>query len=136
MSREIKDLTPDTQAKCKKFIERCKSEGIDVLITCTYRSVEEQNKLYAIGRTIEGKKVTNATGGSSCHQYRCAFDFVPIKNGKAQWANEAIIDKCGSIGESCGLEWAGRWTRFKEKLHLQNTQGLTMADLKKGKTLA
>jgi DNA-directed RNA polymerase sigma subunit (sigma70/sigma32) len=39
------------------------------------------------------------------------------------------------IGESLGLEWAGRWISFTERAHLQYTGGLKLADFQKGKTL-
>lgn len=44
-------------------------------ITCTYRSKEEQNQLFAQGRTAKGKKVTNAKGGQSAHNYLPSFAF-------------------------------------------------------------
>lgn len=38
------------------------------------RTIEQQNKLYAQGRTAPGSKVTNARGGSSYHNYGLAID--------------------------------------------------------------
>jgi peptidoglycan LD-endopeptidase CwlK len=69
------------------------------------------------------------------HNYRVAFDFVPIVKGKANWSDPGLFEMCGSIAESCGLEWAGRWKRFKELAHCQFTGGMTISDFKKGKTL-
>jgi len=46
-----------------------------------------------------------------------------------------LFTKCGEIAESVGLEWAGRWTKFKEMAHCQYTGGLTLADFQAGKTL-
>ena len=128
-SRDIADLRPDVQAKARAFLSKCAEEGIDVLITSTYRDHASQDALYAQGRTIQGKKVTNAKAGQSFHNYRVAFDFCPILNGKCQWADVELFTMCGEIGESVGLEWAGRWTRFKELAHLQQP-GLSIADLK------
>ena len=48
--------------------------GVTVKIICGTRTIKEQNELYAIGRTKAGKKVTNAKGGSSFHNYGIAFD--------------------------------------------------------------
>lgn len=121
-SRNIDDLLPEVAEKCRLFLERCAEAGIDVIITSTYRDMESQAKLYAQGRTLPGGVVTNAKAGESFHNYRCAFDFVPIVNGKAQWNDLELIKKCGVIGESCGLQWAGRWTSFKEYLHLQHSE--------------
>lgn len=134
-SRNINDLHPKVTAMCSEFINRCKAEGIDVIITSTYRDAESQNELYAQGRTKPGKKVTNAKAGQSFHNWRVAFDFCPIVNGKCQWNDTALFTRCGEIGESVGLEWAGRWQRFKELAHFQYTGGLRLADFQAGKTL-
>lgn len=134
-SRELKDLHPRVAALCQQFIDQCKAQGIDILITSTYRDAESQNALYAQGRTVPGRIVTNAKAGQSWHNWRCAFDFVPIVNGKAQWNDVATFERCGKIAESIGLEWAGRWTRFRELAHCQYTGGLTLADFQAGKTL-
>jgi len=135
-SRDLKDLHPKVAALCSTFVVKCKDAGIDVLITSTYRDAESQNALYAQGRTTPGAKVTNAKAGQSWHNWRCAFDFVPIVNGKAQWNDTATFEKCGQIAEAIGLEWAGRWKTFKELAHCQYTGGLTLADFQSGKTLA
>lgn len=134
-SRDIKELHPKVASMAALFINKCKEKGIDILITSTYRDNESQNSLYAQGRTTAGKKVTNARAGQSFHNYRLAFDFVPIVNGKADWNNLKTFQKCGEIAESIGLEWAGRWKSFKELAHCQFTNGLTIADLQKGKSL-
>lgn len=134
-SRDLNELNPKVKVKVEAFIASCKKAGIDVLITSTYRDGESQNALYAQGRTKAGKIVTNAKAGDSWHNWRCAVDFVPIVNGKAAWNDTALFTKCGEIAESCGLEWAGRWKRFKELAHLQYTGGLSLADFKAGKQL-
>jgi len=134
-SRNLSDLHPKVKTLCEQFIASCAKQNIDVLITSTYRDAESQNALYAQGRTLLGKKVTNAKGGQSFHNWRVAFDFVPIVNGKAMWADTALFTKCGEIAESVGLEWAGRWKTFKELAHCQQTFGLTLADFQAGKTI-
>jgi len=134
-SRDLKDLLPIVSAKCDAFIAECKRQGIDVLITSTLRDNESQDALYAQGRTTAGNIVTNAKGGQSFHNYGCAFDFVPLVNGKAQWNDSKLFERCGVIAESCGLEWAGRWKSFKELAHCQYTGGLTLKDLQAGKAI-
>lgn len=129
-SRNIDDLLPTVAAKCRAFIAACKAQGIDILITSTYRDFESQNALYAQGRTTAGAKVTNARGGQSYHNFRVAFDFVPLVHGKAQWSDLATFARCGKIGESVGLEWAGRWKSFKEMAHMQDTGGKTLLQLR------
>lgn len=134
-SRNIGDLHPRVADLCRQFIERCHEVGVDVVVISTFRDVECQAALYAQGRTAPGHVVTNAKPGQSYHNYRVAFDFVPLVYGKIQWENEALFEKCGLIAEGVGLEWAGRWVGFKEQDHCQFTGGLKLADFQAGKTL-
>lgn len=135
-SRKITDLHPKVAMLCQQFIDNCAKNGIDIIITSTYRDDESQTALYAQGRSTPGKKVTNAKAGQSFHNYRIAFDFCPVVNGKAQWNNAATFTKCGEIAEQIGLEWAGRWKSFKELAHCQFTGGLTLKDLQAGKKIS
>jgi peptidoglycan L-alanyl-D-glutamate endopeptidase CwlK len=134
-SRKLEDLHPKVKLLCERFVASCAKQNIDVLITSTYRDGESQNALYAQGRTAPGKIVTKAKAGQSFHNWKCAFDFVPIVNGKAQWNDTALFTKCGEIAEAVGLEWAGRWKTFKELAHCQYTNGLTLQDFQQGKSL-
>lgn len=138
-SRRVCDLHPAVQRRCNAFLEACAAEGIELLITSTYRDAESQNALYAQGRTISGNKVTNARAGQSWHNWRLAFDVVPLRHGKPVWgtagADGELWRRIGLIGEACDLEWAGRWTKFREYPHFQFTGGLTLADMQAGKTL-
>ena len=133
-SRSLDELHPKVKELANTFIAKCTKQGIDVLITSTYRDSESQNALYAQGRTTTGNIVTNAKAGQSIHNYRMALDFVPIVNGKAEWNNKDLWFKCGSIAEEIGFTWAGRWKKFPEFPHIQYTSGLTLADLQSGKT--
>lgn len=129
-SRDINALNTATAELCHIFVNTCKDKGIDVIITSTYRDTASQDALYAQGRTTAGAKITNAKGGQSYHNFKVAFDFCPVVNGKAQWNDIDTFTKCGEIAESIGLEWAGRWLRFKELAHCQNTEGKTLAELR------
>ena len=108
-SRDLKDLDPYVAGLAKQFIAACKKQNIDLLVTSTYRDNESQNALYAQGRTKAGRIVTNAKAGQSFHNYRLAFDVVPIVNGKPQWNDMRTFQKIGAIGKSIGLDWAGDW---------------------------
>jgi peptidoglycan L-alanyl-D-glutamate endopeptidase CwlK len=135
-SRSLDDLLPKVKELAKAFIEACKAKNIDLLVTSTYRDFESQKALFAQGRTIPGRVVTNAPAGQSFHNWRCAFDVVPIVNGKAVWDDKGMWLQIGLLGESCGLEWAGRWKSFSESPHFQYTGGLTIAQLNQGATIA
>jgi peptidoglycan L-alanyl-D-glutamate endopeptidase CwlK len=132
-SRELSDLLPSVKTKCLAFISGCSDAGFDVIITSTYRDNASQDALYAQGRTTPGAIVTKAKGGESFHNYRVAFDFVPIVSGKAIWNDNKLWQKCGDIGRKCGLEWGGGWG-FQDKPHMQSTGGLRIEDYKAGHT--
>lgn len=139
-SRSVDDLDPDVRTKAVALQIKVKQEhGIDVLIYCTYRDNEAQDELYSHGRNGDTRPVvTNARGGQSAHNYRRAFDCVPLVLGKPMWdANDPhsgyMIGMVGAAGEALGLEWAGRWTSFRELVHYQDLAGLSIADWAAGK---
>lgn len=136
-SRSLDDLISPAKERVEHFLSLCKDEGIDLLVTSTYRDNESQTALYEQGRTTAGKVVTNAKAGDSWHNWRCAVDVVPLVNGKPNWdGSHPVWAKIGELGEQAGLEWAGRWRSFKELAHFQYTGGLTLTDLKEGKQIA
>jgi len=124
----LDDLTPDTRDKAKALIAGCLLEGIDIVVTSTYRDFESQAALYAQGRTTPGARVTKAGPGKSFHNYRVALDVVPIVNGKAIWNDDDLWARVGAVGELADLEWGGSWPRFVDKPHFQNTGGKTIAE--------
>lgn len=132
-SRAITDLHPELQLLCVSFLAACKRQSIDVLITCTYRSMQEQDELYAQGRTKPGRIVTKAKPGHSRHNNvssktgkpaALAFDVVPLRNGKPVWGTAGngldedptddhkddleLWQRVGKIGMDLGLNWYGR----------------------------
>lgn len=120
-SRNILDLHPALQEKCRDFIFNCASKGLDVIPICTYRSNEEQTLLYAQGRTTPGPIVTNLQAGQSKHNAlnhdgkpaSRAFDAVPVVNGKLDWAISGSDGEhwtlMGEAARALGLEWGGDW---------------------------
>ena len=136
-SRDLNELLPQVKIKVEHFIQLCKDNNIDLLVTSTYRDFESQAALYSQGRTSQGKIVTNAGPGDSYHNWRCAIDVVPLVNGKADWdGSHPVWAEVGRLGEESGLEWAGKWVHFKELAHFQYSGGLTIAQLKAGAVIA
>jgi peptidoglycan L-alanyl-D-glutamate endopeptidase CwlK len=112
----------------------------------TLRTDKEQNELYAQGRTKPGKKVTNAKGGHSYHNFGLAFDIVLIiDNKEASWDTLKDFDgdkvadwhEVVQVAKKYGWEWGGDWTGFKDAPHFQKTFGKTTAQLRalRGKDL-
>lgn len=134
-SRSIDDLHPRVANLCRQFIAACADNGIKVIITSTFRDNESQNQLYAQGRTLPGKVVTNAKAGQSFHNYKLAFDFAIEYDNQVQWRDSLMFFLCGQIAKKLGLEWAGDWIKITETAHCQFTNGLTLKELQEGKTL-
>jgi len=114
-SRKVEDLVPELQKLYNKFHSAMVRAGLDFIVTCTYRSQEEQNILYAQGRTTKGPKVTWTL--QSKHTDRKAFDIAILLMGKITWSLE-YYDQAGSIGESVGLKWGGSFTN-KDRSHFE-----------------
>ena len=139
-SRSLSDLLPPARDRAEAFLARSRAEGIELLVTSTYRDHESQAALYAQGRSAPGRIVTNARPGQSLHNWRVALDVVPLRAGKPVWgttgADGQLWAGVGAIGEGCGLEWAARWKSFPEFAHFQYTGGLTLAQLQAGQVPA
>lgn len=139
-SRDLFELDPVVRALAEKLIAACAVEGIRIQVTSTYRDHEAQADIYAQGRTKPGKIVSHAQPGDSFHNWRVAFDVVPIRDGKAVWgttgADLALWQRVGALGRSVGLEWGGDWLgRKRDMPHFQYTGGLTLAQFKAGRNL-
>lgn len=115
-SRKIEELLPELQEKFHDFRQLADEAGVQFMITCTYRSQEEQDELYEQGRTKPGRKVTWTR--HSKHTDRMAFDIAVLnESNQPTWDTKADIDKdniddyleLGEIGEQVGLVWGGRW---------------------------
>jgi peptidoglycan LD-endopeptidase CwlK len=136
-SRSLSDLSPAMRSAATEMVARCAAQGIDILVTCTYRDDVAQAALYAVGRTVNlsARRLTNAKPGESLHNVKDgqgspaaeAFDVVPMVNGKCMWRTDtegiALWRQVGEIGEACGLEWAGRWkSTMREFPHFQKAK--------------
>jgi hypothetical protein len=73
------------------------------------RTIKEQDKLYEMGRTAAGAKVTNARGGASAHNYGMATDWCLWEAGKPIWPprNDIRWLVLSQACEKVGLKWGG-----------------------------
>lgn len=126
MSRRIEDLHPVVGELCRMFLDACEAKGHKLKVTQTYRTTEEQNALYAQGRTAPGKIVTNAPAGYSWHEMGRAFDVCFVgTDGQPSWAEGHPWEEIGDIGEDLGLEWGGRW-KHADRPHFEHHGGMTL----------
>lgn len=133
MGRDITQCHPRLQAAASQLQELCRQQGLNMKIGECFRSKEEQDALYAQGRTEPGNIVTNAPGSSysSMHQWGVAFDFFKNVPGH-EFDDTSFFNRVGALGKSLGLEWGGDWTSPVDKPHLQLADwGSTPAKLKK-----
>lgn len=112
------ELRDDVRDNATAVLSIAAEGGIDLLIYCTYRSDDDQARLYRRGRVFreiqakadelchrwhrpdladvlmrvgpqDGSRiVTHAAPGQSAHGYRIAFDAVPIVDGKPVWGTD------------------------------------------------
>lgn len=121
MSRSLDDLHPEIRVLADPFLADCKAAGLDLIVTCTLRSLFEQAALYAQGRTSPGGIVTNAKPGQSAHNFGLAIDVVPVVDGKLIWsADNPVWQEIGNFGQARGLQWLGvPGSPFREMPHFQ-----------------
>lgn len=107
-NRDISELTRNAQTAFYMFKERCKENGLDFIVTETYRSQERQNYLYEQGRTRQGNIVTWTK--HSRHTSRRAWDIVKRKqNGDIDYSDKEFYRKCGKIAAEINIMWGGTW---------------------------
>ena len=129
-SRSLEDLIPEVKVKAKALIEAAAKEGIALTVTSTYRDFAKQAELYSQGRVNKTLPVvTNSKAGESWHNWRRAFDVVPVKNGTAIWNDNGLWKRIGILGELQGLTWGGNFKNFPDRPHFQYTEGQNVKDL-------
>ena len=138
---KIKALHPSVRDEVARLIAEANTKlknNMQVRIVQGLRTIAEQDALYAQGRTKPGKKVTNAKGGSSIHNYGLAIDFALLIDGTAiSWdtAKDFDGDKTADWLEvvtvflRAGWSWGGNWRTFKDFPHLEKTFGNTWQSL-------
>lgn len=135
----IKKLHPKLRQEVEQIYRELVKQRIPLRITDTLRTFQEQEALYAIGRTKPGNIVTKAKPGQSYHNYGLALDFCLLTNDgrQASWNRTADLnrnqradwDEVVSLFKHYGWEWGGDWASFKDYPHLQKTFGYSTAKL-------
>jgi len=120
-------LMLEFRKKMGQFAEALTGRGMDALITDAFRSFAEQDAIFEQGRSKPGRKVTNARGGESNHNYGMAVDLYPVINGKVftdptpankhrfEEIQQAIIDEAQTLGLTSGVTFGS----LGDKPHVQ-----------------
>lgn len=116
--KAIATLHPKVQPLARELVRRCAAKGIEIKVTSGTRTYDEQNELYAQGRSKPGRVVTNARGGYSNHNFGIAFDVTIFRGGKPVWESP-LYKTIGETGEILGLTWGGRWTSIQDEPHFE-----------------
>lgn len=145
MSRLLSELEPVTREMAHRLIGAAAILGMELFVVHTDRTHEEQDALYAIGRSEPGPKVTNAQGGKSWHNCRAAdgapasraidVAFEEAGSQRPTWANQTAEQQerwtlLGALGRQIGLEWGGlpAVAARGDLGHFQNRGGMTIEE--------
>lgn len=114
----IATLLPEVQPIARTLVQKAAASGITIRIISGLRTYEEQNALYAQGRTAPGNIVTNARGGYSNHNFGIAFDVGVFERNK-YLPDSPKYKAVGALGMDLGLEWGGNWKTIVDQAHFQ-----------------
>lgn len=113
-------MNDDFADRTTGMIGDLRREGMDMGVASGFRSVEDQNALYAKGRTKPGNKVTNAKGGESWHNYGLAADLAfHDEDGQLSWPEDGNWDRYGEVAGANELSWGGDWEGFQDRPHVE-----------------
>lgn len=121
--------------KMEQLVVNCARRGVDYYAISGMRTPEEQDALFAQGRTRTGPIVTKARGGQSAHNFGVAEDFCKDSDRERaglqpDWDAEEY-NILAEEAEKLGLEAGHRW-KFKDSPHVQlplSKYGITMKQL-------
>lgn len=128
--RNLATVLPELQHAIREWMVQrvllwAAKRNLAVRVICGTRSYAEQDALYEQGRSKPGKRVTNARGGYSNHNFGIAVDigiFDLSKTGAAQY--DSVPDKTyRELAKECGLPagclWGGNWQSMPDAPHYQ-----------------
>ncbi len=116
--RAIATLLPEVRPYARALYAKARGLGIVLDIISGTRSYEEQDRLYAQGRSAAGSRITNARGGYSTHNFGIAFD-VGMFSGNRYLPESPSYKAVGALGLELGLEWGGNWKTIVDQSHFQ-----------------
>ncbi|MGH8271748.1 MAG: M15 family metallopeptidase [Gammaproteobacteria bacterium] len=114
----IATLLPEVQPYARALVHKASAAGITIKVINGTRTYDEQDALYAQGRTKPGPVVTNAKAGHSNHNFGLAFD-IGVFQDSAYLAESPAYKAVGALGIELGLTWGGNWQSFSDQPHFE-----------------
>ncbi|HYE78038.1 MAG TPA: M15 family metallopeptidase [bacterium] len=122
---KLDGVKAEVAAKVRQLLKAMELLGHPMLITDAFRTTEQQQLLYAQGRTTPGPIVTHADGlrRRSKHQDGVAVDLTFWHVGADGVARPCWCAKhpwllYGEAGKALGLKWGGDW-KSPDRPHLE-----------------
>jgi LAS superfamily LD-carboxypeptidase LdcB len=112
----LEHLQPKAAELARQLVAAAAEKGIVIKVISGLRTIEEQEALYARGRTTPGLKVTMAR--RSLHNTGLAFDILIFKEDRAV-SEDPAYQTVGALGKNIGLLWGGDWSPIKDEPHFQ-----------------
>jgi peptidoglycan LD-endopeptidase CwlK len=108
----LEETHPELQRRVKNLADALSAENIDIQIDAGLRTAQQQDNLFAVGRTMPGKIVTNARGFQSNHVIGCAVD-VWVENvdtSQPDWdASHPAWQRIVALAPQYGLRDGKSW---------------------------
>ena len=116
--RGIQYLIPEAQEAATELVAVCADAGLSIKLTDSFRTKDEQDALYAQGRTTPGEIVTSCRYPDSLHNWGCAFDFCRNVKGCEYDDSDGFFESVGAIAQGLGLVWGGSFKK-PDRPHVQ-----------------
>ena len=137
--QRINTLDPRLIPSATRVFEKCVKQRIPIYIVWGYRTLEQQDTLFRLGRTIPGPIQTIRRASYSAHNYRLALDYCLLYGTQLMswdevyprkyWRNKWL--KVMRYFEEEGWESGWRWPSF-EPGHVENLMGKSIYDYARG----
>ena len=124
----VPGMHPTVVRIARDVIRELHPQGIQIGIAQSFRSIAEQNALYAKGRTTRGPIVTQARGGQSNHNFGVAIDIFLYQDGALFLSPpDARLRRIVAAMKRRGMNWGGDWSRFPDYPHFELYDHVSLA---------
>lgn len=119
--QRLAQVLPDLADRVRRVLAAMAALGFPMTVTAGLRTTAQQQALYAQGRTVPGRVVTQADGVTvrSKHQEGRAVDCAFLVDGRPSWNDALPWGTYGSCAQAVGLTWGGTWRSFPDRPHVE-----------------